>query len=207
MQALVRGADEPITAFIDRVRSLHADAGASTVLVIGGSGDYLDVADRVVGMARYRPADLTAAAREVAAAHPTGRLTRAGSESWPSRHRFPDPRSISARRGRRERFIKVRSLAAVDFGRERIELAGVRQIVSRAQAPGGGAGDRPCTHLHGRRGGHGGRSGGARRGAPPPRTGRPRSRANGDLASPRVQDVAAALSRLRSLRLRSGPRT
>ncbi|MDE2975111.1 MAG: ABC-ATPase domain-containing protein [Gemmatimonadota bacterium] len=207
MQALVTGADEPITAFIDRVRSLHADAGASTVLVIGGSGDYLDVADRVVGMARYRPADLTSAAREVAAAHPTGRLTRAGSVSWPSRHRFPDPRSISARRGRRERFIKVRSLAAVDFGRERIDLAGVRQIVSRAQARavalaidhartfmGDGAAMEDVLaalgeslRLHG-----------------------PNvldHRRTGDLASPRVQDVAAALSRLRSLRLRSGPRT
>lgn len=207
MQALVRGADEPITAFIDRVRSLHADAGASTVLVIGGSGDYLDVADRVVGMARYRPADLTAAAREVAAAHPTGRLTRADSARWPSRHRFPDPRSISARRGRRERSIKVRSLTAVDFGRERIELAGVRQIVSRAQARavalaidhartfmGDGAAMEDVLaalgeslHRHG----------------PDVLD----HRRTGDLASPRVQDVAAALSRLRSLRVRSGPWT
>ena len=202
MQALVKGDDEPITPFIDRVRSLHEDAGASTVLVIGGSGDYLDVADRVIGMVRYRPVDLSAAARDVAAAHPTGRLTRAGSTRWPSRHRFPDPRSISARRGRRQRSIKVRSRTTVDFGRERIELAGVRQIVSRAQTRAIAlAMDHARTFM-----------GDAvamedmlaalgdsleRDGLDVLDSGR-----TGDLAVPRVQDVAAALGRLRSLRLR-----
>jgi len=202
MQALVRGDDEPITPFIDRVRSLHADAGASTVLVIGGSGDYLDVADRVIGMIRYRPVDLSAAAREVAADHPTGRMSQAGPALWPSRHRFPDPRSISARRGRRERSIKVRSRATVDFGRERIELAAVRQIVSRAQTRAialaidharAFMGDRVAMEdvlaaL---------RDSLARHGLDVLDSG-----CSGDLAAPRVQDVAAALGRLRSLRLR-----
>ena len=133
MQALVKGDDEPITPFIDRVRSLHRDAGVSTILVIGGSGDYLDVADRVLAMIRYRPHDLSMAARDVAAAHPTGRLTSSGPVAWPSRHRFPDPSSVDPRRGRRERYIKVRSRYTVEFGNDRIELAGVRQVVSGAQ--------------------------------------------------------------------------
>ena len=201
MQALVRGDDEPITPFIDRVRSLRDDAGASTLLVIGGSGDYLDVADRVVGMIRYRPVDLTDAARQVAADLPTGRRTHEGPVRWPARHRFPNPRSISARRGRRQRSIKVRSRDTVDFGRERIELGGVRQIVSYAQtraialaidlgrsfmgaeiavedvlAALGEALEREGLDVLD-------------------------SARTGDLAQPRVQDVAAALGRLRSLRL------
>ena len=201
MQALVRGEDEPITPFIDRVRSLHNDAGASTVLVIGGSGDYLDVADRVIGMVRYRPVDLSVAARDVATAHPTERLAQAGPTGWPSRHRHPDPRSISARRGRRERSIKVRSRTTVDFGRERIELAGVRQIASRAQTR---AVALAIDHARAFMG-----EGMAiedvlaalsdsleRHGLDVLDSGR-----TGDLAAPRVQDVAAALGRLRSLRL------
>ena len=201
MQALVRGDDEPITPFIDRVRSLRDEAGASTLLVIGGSGDYLDVADRVVGMIRYRPVDLTEEARRVAAGLPTGRLTHEGPVRWPARHRFPDPRSISARRGRRERSIRVRSRDTVDFGEERIELAGVRQIVSYAQTRavalaldhartlmgGGMAVEDVLEALSNAL---------EREGLDildPNRT--------GDLALPRVQDVAAALGRLRSLRL------
>ena len=201
MQALVRGDDEPITPFIDRVRSLRDDAGASTLLVIGGSGDYLDVADRVVGMIRYRPVDLTEEARRVAAGLPTGRLTQEGPVRWPARHRFPDPRSISARRGRRERSIRVRSRDTVDFGEERIELAGVRQIVSYAQTRAVAlALDHARTFM-----GEGmavedvleALSNALEREGldilDPNRT--------GDLALPRVQDVAAALGRLRSLRL------
>ena len=201
MQALVRGDDEPITPFVDRVRSLCDEAGASTLLVIGGSGDYLDVADHVVGMIRYRPVDLTSAAREVAAALPTGRETDTGPVRWPTRHRFPDPRSISARRGRRKRSIKVRSRREVDFGEERIELGAVGQIVSRAQTRaialaldrardfmGEGAAVEDvlgalAEALQGR-------------GLDMLDPGR-----SGDLALPRVQDVAAALGRLRGLRL------
>ena len=199
MQALVKGDDEPITPFIDRVRSLHRDAGVSTILVIGGSGDYLDVADRVLAMIRYRPHDLSMDAREVAAAHPTGRLTSSGPVSWPSRHRFPDPRSVDPRRGRRERAIRVRDRGTVEFGSERIELAGVRQIVSGAQTRAialaihhartfmgeGRAVEDVLESLRASLDQHGldvldsGRT--------------------GDLALPRIQDVAAALGRLRTL--------
>ena len=46
MQELVRR--ETITPLIDRVRELARELGVSTVLVTGGGGDYLDVADTVV---------------------------------------------------------------------------------------------------------------------------------------------------------------
>ena len=40
MQALIAKDREPITPFIDKVRQLYTDHGISTVLVMGGSGDY-----------------------------------------------------------------------------------------------------------------------------------------------------------------------
>lgn len=73
MQALVPDDLEPITPFIDRARSLFCDCDVSTVLVIGGSGDYFDIADTVVCMARYHPEDATARAQALAVAHPSGR--------------------------------------------------------------------------------------------------------------------------------------
>ncbi len=201
MQALVKSADEPITPFIDRVRSLYDNTGTSTVLVIGGSGDYLDVADRVLAMIRYRPHDLSMAAWDVAAAHPTGRVAASTTVAWPHRHRCPDPNSVSPRRGRRARSIKVRDRGAVEFGNDRIELAGVRQIVSRSQTRAialavdharkfmgeGIAMEDILRSLHESLDRHGldvldpGR--------------------RGDLAAPRIQDIAAALGRLRTLTL------
>ncbi|HVY55125.1 MAG TPA: ABC-ATPase domain-containing protein, partial [Thermodesulfobacteriota bacterium] len=55
MQELVSKDREPITPFIDMVRSLYTDQRVSTVLVMGGSGDYFDVADHVISMTEYKP--------------------------------------------------------------------------------------------------------------------------------------------------------
>ena len=63
MRELVRS--EPISPFIDLVRPLYRSLGVSTVVVVGGVGDYLDVADRVILLEDYVPSDATPRAREV----------------------------------------------------------------------------------------------------------------------------------------------
>ncbi len=201
MQALVRDEDEPITPLIDRVRSLHLDAGVSSLLVIGGSGDYLDVADRVIGMVRYEPRDRTDEAREVARENPTGRRSREGAAGWPGRHRWPDPSSIRPGRGRRAMHIRVRGRGEVEIGTAQLDLSGVRQIVSAAQARAVARAVVRGRAFMGR-----GRAvedvldeleaileGGNLDALDPERT--------GELALPRRQDIAAALSRLRTLTL------
>ena len=50
MQDLVNKDDEPITPFIDRVRWLYSERGVSSILVLGGVGDYFEVADTVIQM-------------------------------------------------------------------------------------------------------------------------------------------------------------
>ncbi len=100
MQALIADRDEPITPFIDRARQLHDELGVSSVLVVGGAGDYFDVADTVIGMRSYLPADLTAQALDVAARLRTERALEGGV--WtPIRERVPEPSSIDARKGRK----------------------------------------------------------------------------------------------------------
>src|SRR5919107_1025161 len=61
---------EPISPFIDLVRPLHRTLGVSTVVVVGGVGDYLDVADRVILLEDYVPSDATPRAREVTTMFP-----------------------------------------------------------------------------------------------------------------------------------------
>lgn len=46
--------NDPIIPFTDRVRQLYREAGVSTVLIIGGSSEYLDIADNVYFMEDYR---------------------------------------------------------------------------------------------------------------------------------------------------------
>ncbi len=56
---------EPIIPFTDRVRPLYSRTGISTVLVIGGSGEYLQHADLCLLMEDYRPRNVTAFVREL----------------------------------------------------------------------------------------------------------------------------------------------
>ena len=64
MKALVER--EPLTPFTDRVRELYERLGVSTILVVGGSGEYLTPAERVYRMEDYRISDATDAAKALA---------------------------------------------------------------------------------------------------------------------------------------------
>lgn len=133
MQSLVAKEREPLTPLVDSVRSLHRDHGVSTVLVMGGSGDYLEVADRVLMMDAYRPADVTARAREVASV-PTGR--HAEAETFPPVvHRSPEPASLEpVSRGRRR--VRSRGEDSLSFGEYEVDLRSVEQIADARQVTG-----------------------------------------------------------------------
>ncbi|MFQ5697199.1 MAG: P-loop domain-containing protein [Myxococcota bacterium] len=134
MRQLVPDAREPITPFLDRVRQLHREHRVSTLLVIGGAGDYLDVATHVIQMDSYRPLDATARAREVAARLPLADAAPRDPGPWPrSRPRIPDPRSLDASRGRRPERVRGIRTRAIEFGREEIDVSLLHQLVDPAQ--------------------------------------------------------------------------
>lgn len=65
MKALVSKDKEPITPFISRVKSLSKDYGISSIIVVGSSGEYFKVADKVIMMDEYRAYDVTEKAKEL----------------------------------------------------------------------------------------------------------------------------------------------
>lgn len=134
MQALVAEEKEPITPFVDKVRQLLSEYGVSTVLVMGGSGDYLEVADRVILMQDYLPGEVTREARAVVSSHPTHRKHQGGACFGKIRHRFPLPSGFDPSLGKREVKIHVRGRQEILFGRETIELGAVEQIADPSQA-------------------------------------------------------------------------
>ena len=54
---------EPITPFVERVRELAWERKISTILVIGGSSEYLQAADRIYMMTDYRICQVTGEAK------------------------------------------------------------------------------------------------------------------------------------------------
>lgn len=133
MQELVADEQEPITPFIDRAQALYRDLGVSTVLVIGGSGDYFDIADTVVSMQAYRPEDATARAKAIAARHAPDRIASRKDVFGTFRRPVPDAGSIDASKGRREAKVAADGVRGIRFGVHEIDLSAVAQVVDPAQ--------------------------------------------------------------------------
>ncbi|MFK7894828.1 MAG: ABC-ATPase domain-containing protein [Myxococcota bacterium] len=137
MQALIHPRDEPITPFLHRVRALYEEFDLSTLLVMGGSGDYFSVADTVIEMKAYRPLDVTARAQALA-----GPSEEAGDEDVDERFlapvrrplpRVPVPESFEARRGRKEVKISSRACEEIVYGTTEIDLRSVEQLFDPSQ--------------------------------------------------------------------------
>jgi len=133
MQELVSKEKEPITPFIDKVRQLYRDHGVSTILVIGGSGDYFDVADCVICMVEYKPYDLTELARAIAEKYRAERRAEGGEHFGTITERLPLAHSFDPSRGRREVKISARGLQSILFGTHTIDLGAVEQLVDASQ--------------------------------------------------------------------------
>ncbi|MFI6574770.1 ABC-ATPase domain-containing protein [Nocardiopsis sp. NPDC050513] len=196
MQALVHGDREPLVPFIDLVRPLHREHRVSTVLVMGGSGDYFDVADQVVMLDAYHPHDVTGRARALA-------RERTDADFAAPRHRVVDPASVDPSTDRGRSRIKRRDMDVLVFGDHDIDVRSVEQFVDPGQITGAGLALRELVrgrHLDGARtlaealdsleralaedgvtllGGDFG----------------------GDYALPRRHEIAAVLNRLRALRV------
>ena len=133
MQALIHPADEPITPFVDRVRALYDVLGVSTVLVMGGSGDYFDVADAVIELKAYQPVDVTARAREIAPPRTDAARPRPTEPLRSPRPRIPLASSFDARRGRKEVKLTSRGREEIVYGATEIDLRSVEQLFDPSQ--------------------------------------------------------------------------
>lgn len=133
MQALIAKDREPITPFVDKVRQLYTDYGISTVLVMGGSGDYFDVADTVIALDEFCPQDVTEQAKAVAKAFQTDREREGGPQFGRLQPRVVAPRSIDPSQGKRSVKLRVRHVNQLQIGTEDIDLTAVEQLVEPGQ--------------------------------------------------------------------------
>jgi predicted ABC-class ATPase len=130
MQRLVPRPAEPIIPFLDRVRELYEQFGISTLLVTGGSGDYLEVADKVIRMDAYIPQDATAAAREIAEQTSSMRIRESiGLMKLPAARHPRFPSSLKPRALR----TGLRGPRRVRLGQETVSLTALEQIAETGQ--------------------------------------------------------------------------
>jgi predicted ABC-class ATPase len=133
MQELVAKEKEPITPFIDKVQKLYRDYGVSTVLVMGGSGDYFDVADTIIMMDEYRPCCVTEKAKEIALRHEVKRMDEGGTSFGEFSLRKPMSSSFDSQRGKRDVKIDAKGLNGILYGTDFIDLSYLEQLVDISQ--------------------------------------------------------------------------
>lgn len=130
MRRLVPSDKEPITPLQDRVRALWEDLGVSTILVAGGSGAFLDVADRVLLLDHYQVSDITEQALQLA-------------EPIAQQDPFPAPRNRAVKslrgpsrskpqRGGKQSW-QAKGLATLKYPGGIVDLSAVPQLVDASQ--------------------------------------------------------------------------
>ena len=129
MRALVSSEREPITPLVDRIRALHRERGISTLIVMGGSGDYLDVADQVLIMDSYRLVDATAQARQVCDSQP--RMDTSLPDFPLPAQRLPQRPEAKRRGPSRTRALGTQRLV---LDRHEVDVADVSGLVDEGQA-------------------------------------------------------------------------
>ena len=132
MQRLVPNDKEPITPFVQRVRSLYDATSVSTVLIAGGSGAYLRLADTVIAMDAYRPSEVTARAHDIAREGEAPEKTEEAEDTGEFRHatarRILACGTLSSRKP-----PKPRGLSTISVDRSDIDLSAVGQLVAPSQ--------------------------------------------------------------------------
>ncbi|WP_367989948.1 P-loop domain-containing protein [Vibrio sp. NTOU-M3] len=133
MQALVAKGDEPITPLVDRIGQLRDELEISTIVVMGGSGDYLDVADTVIQMHDYQALDVTEKAHQVIQQHPTQRENESEKALETFRPRSVNRAALQAVLADGKFRVSAKGIDSLRFGKEFIDLAALEQLESSAE--------------------------------------------------------------------------
>lgn len=131
MQQLIAPEKEPITPFAHKVKPLYDDYQVSTILIVGGSGDYFDVADHVLMMDEYVLQDVTTKAHDIAKNTGVQKPYHHSEHFGTITQRTPLTASFNSK-GKDGRF-KVKGRTTILYNKEQIDLAAVEQLVDTSQ--------------------------------------------------------------------------
>ena len=123
---------EPITPFTDRVNELYRSKGVSTILVIGGSGEYLSVADRIYMMDDFLIRDVTERSKAICAFHGVTSELPTPAVWTQNRVLYADgftsyPNGIGSER------LEVSDMGFIIIGDEYIDIRGLHDVVTKRQ--------------------------------------------------------------------------
>lgn len=123
---------EPITPFTDRVQELYSSCGVSTILVIGGSGEYLSVADKVYMMNDYLIHDVTEKSKAICSTYGV-KTDLIPLTTWEQNRTLTPIHFTSYPEGCGSEKLQVSDMGFIIIGDEMIDVRGLQNIVSKRQ--------------------------------------------------------------------------
>jgi hypothetical protein len=123
---------EPIIPFTDRINELYRAKGVSKIIVIGGSGEYLSVADKIYMMEDYLINDVTEKAKKICGARGTN-VASLQSSNWMQRRILLADNFSSYPKGSGKEKLVVSYTGFISIGDEMIDIRGLNNIVSNGQ--------------------------------------------------------------------------
>ncbi|MFC1540925.1 P-loop domain-containing protein, partial [Candidatus Latescibacterota bacterium] len=133
LQALIPKNSEPFTSLLDNLPLLRDKHGISSI-VVGASGDYFDIADTVIIMNNYKPSVMTEEAKKIAREQPTGR-TNESKETFPiPSGRSPLNHSLEPPKSKGSESARPPGKRFVQYGDEFIDVSYVSQLVNQSQS-------------------------------------------------------------------------
>lgn len=129
MQKVICRDEEPITPFIERVRSMYDDLGVSSIIVAGSSGSFFQIADTIIQMKEYIPYDITERVREAAASYPALKQ----QEHFPVSDNMRAPKANQALKKDPRLKMKTMGTNEMLLAKDAIELRYLEQLIDPEQ--------------------------------------------------------------------------
>jgi len=136
IRALVPADEEPVRPFPDVLPALRDGMGVSTVITTSTSGDCLDCADTVVVMRDFRVHPVTERAKRLVGERADGRVFGSGNRLRRPKARFPLRHSLEPAKAGKDKGARPQGVEYVQYGDEFIDMSGVPQLASASQARG-----------------------------------------------------------------------
>lgn len=141
MQKVIARDKEPITPFLERARDLYEQAGISSILVVGSSGAYFYLTDRIIQMDQYHPVDITERVRTICNTAESPSLYAPDFHLPDTDRGFsflqgsPRPSSQGGRKGGKHEHAKIKLLGSTAFSldKSQLDLRYLEQIVDSEQ--------------------------------------------------------------------------
>ncbi|WP_320046596.1 ABC-ATPase domain-containing protein [uncultured Ilyobacter sp.] len=132
IQELISHDKEPITPFIEKVVSMKKQRDISTIIVVGGLGDYFSVSDRVLMLDEYKVIDVTEKAKEIDMRYSESKIS-VSSDEFKLSQRVLDSKKTPLLFRDKKCKIRGRELDELSINRESVDIRSLEQLVEKGQ--------------------------------------------------------------------------